>query len=112
MASCDWWVSEDVTDGRGFVGRRQGSGADELVTRQPANQPPQFEGAEGSHDVGGREARASDKLVDSGRLTFKLAQERALLIRQGQLGGVADRWFLGRGADLADQRAKLFENDR
>ena len=40
----------------------------------------------------------------------ELAQERALLVGEGELGGVADGGLVGRGADLADQRAELFED--
>ena len=70
---------------------RTESGPDELVPGQPADQPPHLQDAERGHDLRGGQAGADDQLVDADGAVVELAQERPLLVGEGQLGGVADR---------------------
>ena len=51
-----------------------------------------------------------DQLVDADRVVAEVAQERALLVGEGELGGVAHRGLAGGGADFADQGAEFFED--
>ena len=77
---------------------------------QPADEPLQLEDAEGGHDLGGDQAGADDQLVDASGAVVELAQEHALLVGEGELGGMADGSFVRGGADLAEQRAELLKD--
>jgi hypothetical protein len=62
----------------------------ELVAGEPANQPLQFQDAEGGHDLRRGQPRAGDQLVDSDGVVVELAQKRAFLVVERQFGGMAD----------------------
>jgi len=51
-----------------------------------------------------------DQVIDPGGSVVELAEQRSFLVAEGELGRMADRWLVGRGVDLADQRAKLLED--
>ncbi len=77
---------------------------------QSSDKPLQLQDAECGHGLRGGQPGPGDQLVPADRVAVELAQERSLLVAEGKLGGVADGSFIGRGVDLADERARLFED--
>ena len=77
---------------------------------QSSDETLELEDAQGGQDLRGGQPRPGDQLVNSDGVTVELSQERSLLVAEGDLGGVADGGFIGRGVDFTYERAQLFED--
>jgi hypothetical protein len=57
------------------------------MSRQSSNHPLQLQNAERGQDLGRGKPRVADRLVDTGRLALKVAEERAFLIGEASSTG-------------------------